>query len=643
MPPYSTRIKAFVSCLAIIALWQLLFWLVVHGAERAARPRTMDTRTSVHYQFIDADSKSVSPILTAPRALAMFNVLEKSTAARIRFDVPFEINESTAPEALYLSIRNSIDRVSVNHQLAQSVAEVPRLQGLVTAEPAFIEIPRDHLVPGRNVISIETPNVGAQWLSEFAIGPAQPLLEAFLWKRFLQTDIALAGVAIIAFTLLLLGVVRWPENDRPRVWSLRALLGTCGASTLLLTFTPPFGLNSVHVTFLFALFSVFIAMAIVSYIAIDSQFRLRIRYIAGASAVAIALVSFAYFIATTRGPLGEWARYTIYASFWIVILSALIAIVALARTLLRERGARWFERSMIAFSIAAFALDRLSTLWKLHSPFDSSLLITLGWSNIVGAILGLSVVVALAREASEARRVVVSANEVLKSKLAEREAELSESYARESEVQKRAVLLTERQRLLRDMHDGIGGQLVSLQMRLRNQTLATRDIENAVNDSLNDLRLIVDALDDAELDIFDALLHFERRVRDQLKSSGIAFEAEEAIAENVDRTQIKLGPKSTLQLLRILQEGISNAVRHAQPTKILLRTELTPSHLQCTLQDDGVGVANLDPASNGAGGKGLMSMQARAAAIGATLHMGAADPEFVSGRLGFRVSVRLNR
>jgi two-component system, NarL family, sensor histidine kinase UhpB len=638
----STRIKAVVRWLAIMLVWQLLFWLVVHSAERAARPTTIDMRANVQYQFVDTNSKPVSPMLTAPRALAMFNVLEKNDAARIRFDLAFEIDNTDTPMALYLSVRNSIDRISVNHQLAQSVSEVPRLQGLVSAEPAFVAIPQEHLQPGLNVISVETPNTGSQWLSEFAIGPAAPLLHAFQWKRFLQTDIALAGVAIIAFTLLLLGVVRWPADDRPRVWSLLALLGTCGASTLLLTFTPPSGFTTVHVAFLFALFSILIAIAIVCYTTIDTKRHLPLKLIAAAVLFAVAAVGAAYLFATTRGPLGEWTRYTVYASFWIVILSALLALLVLAGALLRERGARWFERSMIAFSISAFALDRLSTLWKLHSPFDSSLQITLGWSNIVGAILGLSVVVALAREASEARRVVSSANEVLKSKLAEREAELSESYARESEVQKQTVLMTERQRLLRDMHDGIGGQLVSLQMRLRNQTLAASDIENAVSDSLNDLRLIVHALDDAELDIFDALLHFERRVRDQLKSSGITFDALEVISEGQDRSHVKLGPKITLQLLRILQEGISNAVRHAQASKIMLRTELSQDQLQCVLQDNGVGTEKAD-ATNTRGGHGLMSMQARAAAIGASLELSAAEPGFSSEGLGFRVSVRLRR
>ena len=116
-----------------------------------------------------------------------------------------------------------------------------------------------------------------------------------------------------------------------------------------------------------------------------------------------------------------------------------------------------FNRS----TFATFVMDRVGSLFPLYSPFDPALQLTLGWSQIVGALLGLSIVVALAREATEARRTVLSASAVLNERLAEREAELQQVHLREQESQRRAVLLEERQRIVRDMHDGIGSHLMS--------------------------------------------------------------------------------------------------------------------------------------------------------------------------------------
>lgn len=644
--------RNFAFLLSILLIWQLVFWSIVHMAERLARPPSMDRRTQVHYQFVDtqsaspapgsiAEAKAQGPVFVAARSQtqALYNVLERSQAARVRFLLPFELSDRNGPIALYLSVRNSIDRISVNGHVAQTVSDIARLRGLVTAEPAHITLPAEHLRAGTNLVAVETPNVGAQWLSEFAIGPAEDLLQSFRWKRFLQSEIALAGVAIIAFTILLCLVVRWPPEDHRRIGTLVALLGVCGLSTVLLSFTPPFGLTPVHVAFLFALFSVFIALSVLAYVMVDWAI-IAVRKLGYVAAVATALIACAYWFAIHLGPLGDWIRYTIYVSFWIVIASVAIALIALAAAVVRDQGGRWFERSVLAFSISAMALDRLTTLMELHSPWDPELSITLGWSNIVGALLGLSVVVALAREAGEARRVVVSANEVLRNKLSEREAELKESYAREAEIEKRAVLLAERQRLTRDMHDGIGGQLVSLQMRLRNQALEPVAIEYAVSDCLNDLRLIVDALDDAELDLSDALLHFERRVREQLTASGIDFEAKEIQGESQSASAPVLGPKPTLHVIRILQEAITNAVRHANATKILLTTQFTPM-LEITLQDDGIG---LDPANEGSiAGHGLLNMQCRAQALGGQLRLSAADPDFAAPRVGCKLQLCLAR
>ena len=76
-----------------------------------------------------------------------------------------------------------------------------------------------------------------------------------------------------------------------------------------------------------------------------------------------------------------------------------------------------------------------------------------------------------------------------------------------------------------------------------------------------------------------------------------------------------LQPSVQEDLLRIAQEAISNAVRHAKPTAISVSISYNPPNLVLEVTDDGTGIA--DPQEASRGGFGLSNMQARAEKLGA--------------------------
>jgi signal transduction histidine kinase len=220
-------------------------------------------------------------------------------------------------------------------------------------------------------------------------------------------------------------------------------------------------------------------------------------------------------------------------------------------------------------------------------------------------------VLALARAAVEARRVVASANDVLRQRLLEREAELRESYAREQDVQKRALLLEERQRIVRDMHDGIGGQLLGIAMQVRAKQLDGPQVEQALEGSIADLRLIVDSLDSADEGLAEALQAFAHRARAQAKAANCSFDAHVDLPSD----GAVHGPRVSLQVLRILQEALTNALRHGAPTQIVLSAAQGDSGvIEIALRDNGQGLP-----SDQSRGLGLKNMRGRAVAIGAAI------------------------
>ena len=181
-----------------------------------------------------------------------------------------------------------------------------------------------------------------------------------------------------------------------------------------------------------------------------------------------------------------------------------------------------------------------------------------------------------------------------------------------SEMRSRAVL-EERQRVTRDIHDGIGGNLVSLLLRLRTGSLAPEQVSDEIQAGLHDLRLVVDALDSVGEDLGSALTTFRARAEPQARAAGIALHWSQS--EQLPRTLPRA--RSMLDLYRILQEAMTNALRHAGARNLWIDIGVdgaAPERvLVLDVADDGGGF-DVDAAKPG---RGLGNMRKRARDLGA--------------------------
>lgn len=185
------------------------------------------------------------------------------------------------------------------------------------------------------------------------------------------------------------------------------------------------------------------------------------------------------------------------------------------------------------------------------------------------------------------------------------------SQALQEEMRRRAIL-EERQRLARDMHDGIGGQLVSLIARVRAGGIGVEEVETALAEGLTDLRLIVDSLDSAGESLAGALAAFEMRARPEIEAAGMRFAWVQPEGIGAEPGN----PRRILDLYRFLQEAVSNAVRHSRGTRLEVEVARGgDGALEILVADDGVGIPELRPAGRGAG-KGLRNMALRANRLG---------------------------
>ncbi|HYE47207.1 MAG TPA: ATP-binding protein [Caulobacter sp.] len=313
----------------------------------------------------------------------------------------------------------------------------------------------------------------------------------------------------------------------------------------------------------------------------------------------------------------------------VVSLGVFAVLLAVMLRRLPEVSDNWLvETIAVTVALTAGVVDTIDELVPLTPPGFPSNGISMSYTPFACAVLALAFIWSLAAKALEAERSVRRANQDLSRKVAEKERELADYYARQQALARHEALTHERQRILRDMHDGIGGQLTGLILQAKARKLTGGRLVSALEDSLSDLRLMVESLDQSEATLEAALGAFRGRIEPRCEAAGARLVWR---IGDVGSTR-DLGPAAILQIYRLLQEACANALRHAAPTAItvtLSRPLDAPELVEISLADDGAG---FDPATV-KGGVGLRSMRLRAERIGGRL-------DFASGPDGTRVSLR---
>lgn len=228
------------------------------------------------------------------------------------------------------------------------------------------------------------------------------------------------------------------------------------------------------------------------------------------------------------------------------------------------------------------------------------------------------------RAIEEARQV----NAGLEQRLQAREAELNRSHALLREVEQRQMLSQERQRLMQDMHDGLGSSLVSALRVVEGGRLEDIQVAEVLKSCIDDLKLAIDSMEPVEADLLLLLATLRFRLGSRLESTGIALRWEISDVPTLDW----LDPRNALHILRILQEAFANILKHAQASEIRVTTAAGDGWVCVGISDNGKGFAVEEALGNG--GKGLSNQRRRAQAIGG-------DVAFESSAAGTRLTLRL--
>jgi signal transduction histidine kinase len=315
-----------------------------------------------------------------------------------------------------------------------------------------------------------------------------------------------------------------------------------------------------------------------------------------------------------------------------------VAVVALC---LRAGGGTTFFVVMALYSVVAVSSRRAAlVVVSLAASAVLAANIVGGGGMVVPSAIGGVTLMLLGWLAGENTR----ASRVYAAQQAERAAEKAVTIAAERAEQVRRALADERAQIARELHDivahamsviavrsGVARMVIDSDPEQAREALTI--IETTTRRSLHEMRLLVGVLRDAgdqqaELSPVPGLADLARLVTDTA-AAGVTVDVD------IDGTVRPLSPAADLSAYRIVQEALTNVVRHAGPTHARVHISYRPDEVRIEVADDGPsGPMPPLPVPRVGRGHGLIGMRERTALFGGEL---AAGPDAA----GFRVKASL--
>jgi signal transduction histidine kinase len=522
--------------------------------------------------------------------------------ARYRVELVLESLPAAGPD-LYLPSTDTSARVWVNGVLVEEGEPFLALDSRLWHVPLYVAMPSALWRERANelVVELQPSRPGEGYLAPLHVGPRESLRSAYELRRFLQvTGVQILVVAMVAFALFLGLLWFLRRKEEAALWFAASLLvvalGFWNLVSIQMWITKP-SWNWVGVVtpgWLVATLTLFTHRLL-------GLRRSRLELGLGAAVLTGTL----FFAATDGSTLYHAAR-----PLWglgVLGFGFYPGFLTLRRAL-REPG---LEASLLLTSGLVLNVAGIHDLGVANGRIPLAHDMSVAWAVVIG--IGLTAWIFVRRfiaalDTSEA----LSAE--LEQRVEEKHAELERNYERLRRLEQERAVAHERERMQADLHDGLGGQLVSALAMLRSGRSEPGEVEGALQAALDDMRLLIHSLQGEEDDLVGALATLRARLAPRLERAGLRIDWS---VEEVP-TPPGFGPEKTLHVMRIVQEAIANVLKHAGAATLRVRVGVDEREngrdVFVAIEDDGHGLGTAR-----ASGRGLANMRRRAALLGGRL------------------------
>ena len=532
---------------------------------------------------------------------------------RMKFDVENPPVEGLGIAA-YQQVDNYIYRVngSIIHQRGRMEMGRQTFHG---QRPYVLHVPQGLLKSGTNELSIITVREGHPYsdLIEPLMGPYRQLQEITALRLWQTVDYRMLG-GMLTLTLGLFGVIMIFRSQEKRFAFWLTVL--CWAWTAYAAYGLYFALPISGVGRLIYFFAVtaLVNSSLVCFI--DAWTRHPLRWIQPVMVgVWVAFTATAVYAMYFMGrPQGHDLMDVLWS--WYGLSAGVLVVARLLWHFATRDETRMLEASILSICAVCLALDGIGSKFGLLAG---------GYLLESAPLLLLAMLIAFIQRNFHLFQSALALNSLLESNLQKREAELEEAHARERQLSALQARSEERRRLMQDMHDGVGGQLVGLLLAVRRGTADNARMAEGLQAAMDEIRLMIDSVDTPGSSLDTMLGVFENRVRPRVEDAGFAFDWAVDLSSPAE-----LSPNEVLQIFRVMQEAVTNALKHSGGNRIGVHVaENAAGELTLSITDNGNGMPSVDTTSastSGSKGHGLGNMRTRALSIGGRLEWDAATP-----------------
>lgn len=520
-----------------------------------------------------------------------------------RYRMMFELEQAPLQQ-LYLFIPTLSYRavIALDGDVVLDTATTSLIPGITLGVSALVPLSGRHLAAGPHVVDIllEAPNITHGYLSALYVGTA-PQIAPYNRLRVLLFEHTRMMVLACQLLLVIATLMAWIYRPQESLYGwLFLMLGMSTASYAgILRDVIPGVFDWLPYALTVSMSSMFILNIIALKIngtAVPAWLR-----ICTVAVPAVCIVTMAFGLV----PTGVLAIGVVTP---IMLAAPLIAaVIAAWGALVKKVQEAW----LLLLPLCFFALATLHDAALVAGVLDGPVVLSLYYREL----LIIAIAMILMRRLGLSLMRLDDANAHLKRRLAEREIELHRLHEGERGEAARRARSEERHRLTEDLHDGLSGYLASIIAQAEREQ--SPGIEHTAREALDDLRVVIHSMDIGDRELVAALSGLRERLESQLRRQGVALEWSMMRLPEISGVT----PTHALNVLRIVQEAVTNAVRHGPATCVKV-TGSAGAHGEALIAIDNDGIPHEGARRGGAGER---NMRRRTDFLGGTLRIDALE------------------
>lgn len=465
--------------------------------------------------------------------------------------------------------------------------------------PHYFAVPSAWVLQGENVLRIGLSGEPARYagLSQVLVGPPGEVMT--LYRRRLAEQVG-GSVVMVSLSLLLAAValamcIRMPDS-RVLLFGLACLLWGVRTTYALVTEPVlPYQLWGWLMDMSYVSAVVLLAFSALQVLGLLKRWALML----GAGVVAICAAFAAAYVYAHLA----WAR-----NVWLFCLLAFVLVMVGLFVRQWWRHPTFASRVLMLASAAGGAMGAYDHVTILYGRQGYG-----GFAIARFALMAfvLAMATLLVRRQQRTMRIALRARQRMQHRLAESRRELTALYHEREQQRVQEVLTGERQRIMRDMHDGLGAQLAGMLSLLRSDAPNPSDIEQHVREAIDELRITIDSLEPIDGDLATVLGALRHRLDKRFSAAGIELVWDVQPLPALEA----LTPRKVQHVQRIVQEAFTNIIKHSKARSVTVEAKSCQGTIHIDIHDDGQGFDTSRPRS----GHGLANMRQRAAEAGGSL------------------------